>query len=87
MKTLSKRTYLVSVGGGLLGLERVIGLLRRRRVNVEGFAVHPAERIERSRLMLTITSANHDQVRRQLARLIDVLSQTDIEEILHDEAA
>jgi len=84
----SVRTYVVSVDGSLLGLERVIGLLRRRRVEVLWLSVQSSERAGRSRVLLRVRSANHTQVRRQIARLIEVASQVDLEEEdSHDDAA
>jgi acetolactate synthase small subunit len=82
----SVRTYVLTVAGALVGLERVFGLLRRRRVTVLWLSVQSGERVDHSRLLLRVKSANHDQVRRQLARLIEVTTQTDLEESRDDAA-
>jgi acetolactate synthase small subunit len=79
------RTYLLAVGGSLLGVERVIGLLRRRRVDVVWLSLQSGERAGHSRILLRVSSANHDQVRRQLARLIEITTQTDLEEEFRDD--
>jgi acetolactate synthase small subunit len=80
------RTYVVDVDGGLLGLERVIGVLRRRNIAVLGLFARPGASAHQARLTCRVTSTNHDQVRRQLARLIEVAALTDIEEPCDDAA-
>jgi acetolactate synthase small subunit len=81
------RTYVVTVQGGLLGIERTIGLLRRRRVSVSWLALHPSESPTSSHLIIRVSSSNHEQLRRQLARLIEVTGQIDFVEENHDNAA
>ncbi|MEO8450861.1 MAG: ACT domain-containing protein [Gemmatimonadota bacterium] len=80
------RTYVVDVDGGLLGLERVIGVLRRRNIAVLGLSARPGAAVHQARLTCRVSSTNHDQVRRQLSRLIEVAALTDMEETRDDAA-
>jgi hypothetical protein len=67
------RSYHLGVAGGLLGVERTIGLLRRRRVTVLRLEVDAGRAAEPARMVIQLESANHEQVRRQLARLLGVV--------------
>jgi hypothetical protein len=67
------RSYHLGVGGGLLGIERTIGLLRRRRVAVLRLEVDADSEREPARVVVHLESTNHEQVRRQLTRLLGVV--------------
>ena len=67
------RSYRLGVAGGLLGVERTIGLLRRRRVGVIRLEVAAGREREPAQIVIHLASANHEQVRRQLTRLLGVV--------------
>ena len=77
MSQPTTEVYHLSVAGGLLGVERAIGLLRRRRVSVLSLDIEAGPLTVPAKVRVRIVSANHNQVRRQLQRVLDIVDQSD----------
>ncbi|MFH0810968.1 MAG: acetolactate synthase small subunit, partial [Pseudomonadota bacterium] len=75
-----KHTLVVLVADKPGILNRVAGLFRRRGFNIDSIAVGHAEQPDLSRMTIVVEGADNivEQVRKQLAKLIDVVKISDI---------
>ncbi len=76
----TKHTIVALVNNKPGVLNRMVSLFRRRGFNIEGIAVGHSELPDMSRMTIVVdgTSANVEQVRKQLAKVIDVVRVSDI---------
>jgi acetolactate synthase-1/3 small subunit len=73
-----RHTVLVQLHDRPGALYRAIGLIRRRDYNVSSLVVGASERPGTSRMVLVVEATDVQQIVRQLSRLVDVLSVSEI---------
>ena len=74
-----RHTVLVQLHDRPGALYRAIGLIRRRDYNVSSLVVGASERAGTSRMVLVVEASDVHQIVRQLSRLVDVLSVSEMD--------